>query len=178
MYVLCWQVMPTRSAGSKGFNFHASKTICTLIFGFAQLPLETMHQNNILCTHLTGLHFVEYNVISITNLHKHTHPPSCVQLWHTLTSMGSMYCPEGMESKYFFRSMERNSNTKYSLDSCINTSSSLKREWGWEKKKNYIHAVITTVQCESRVREIRHKRYVMYYKTLKRQLSIIHHTFQ
>uniref|UniRef100_A0A3B4D4S7 Transmembrane protein 26a n=1 Tax=Pygocentrus nattereri TaxID=42514 RepID=A0A3B4D4S7_PYGNA len=34
----------------------------------------------------------------------------------------------GMESRYFFRSIDRNSNTRYSFDSCISTSSSLKRQ--------------------------------------------------
>lgn len=35
-----------------------------------------------------------------------------------------------MESMYFFRSIDKNSNTKYSLFSCINTSSKLQ----WRKK--------------------------------------------
>lgn len=30
----------------------------------------------------------------------------------TLTSIGSMYWPEGMESRYFFRSMDRNSKMR------------------------------------------------------------------
>lgn len=46
-----------------------------------------------------------------------------------------MYWPEGMESKYFFRSIDKNSNTKYSLDSCINTSNNLQREKGQVQRK-------------------------------------------
>lgn len=44
---------------------------------------------------------------------------------HTLTNIGSMNSPDGMESRYFFRSIDRNSKTRYNLDSCISTSSRL-----------------------------------------------------
>ena len=44
----------------------------------------------------------------------------------TLTSIVSMYWPDGIVSMYFFKSMDRNSNTRYNLFSCINTSSKLK----------------------------------------------------
>ena len=46
----------------------------------------------------------------------------------TLTSEESMNWPGGIESKYFLRSMERNSKMRYNLESCISTSWRLKNE--------------------------------------------------
>lgn len=46
----------------------------------------------------------------------------------TLTRLLSIYWPLGMESIYFFRSIDRNSKTRYNLFSCIRTSSRLKEK--------------------------------------------------
>lgn len=47
---------------------------------------------------------------------------------NTLMSIRSICWPAGMLSRYFLRSMLRNSNTRYSLFSCIRTSSKLKQK--------------------------------------------------
>ena len=71
-------------------------------------------------------------------------PHGCHALsWaHTFTSMGSMYWPEGIESRYFFRSMDRNSKMRYSLDSCISTSRSLfgNKTHGKHKHRLFIYS--------------------------------------
>lgn len=47
----------------------------------------------------------------------------------TLTSEESMNWPGGIESRYFLRSMDRNSKMRYSLESCMSTSCRLSRAW-------------------------------------------------
>lgn len=54
----------------------------------------------------------------------------------TLTSILSINCPLGMVSIYLFKSIDKNSNTKYNLFSCINTSSKLKQIHNYIQNNN------------------------------------------